>query len=157
MNIKPNAISAILMSVLFCCSGCGIVNLGRWKGLERTAADEKFYLAKEMFLAAGSTRKEVFDHTMHEAVSLCFIPANERNHYLLESVWTDPSGQEFRKIRQTYDVNAEQRKGEERSKGGTMRVQAMSTAELAQHKPGMWKVALYLDDQLVRKMTFFVK
>jgi hypothetical protein len=157
MNNKRNGIIAGLILMSLCFSGCGALNLGKWKGIERTSAAEKYYLAKEVFLAAGSTRKELFDHTMHESVALCFIPANERNHYLAESVWYDPSGQEFKKVRQTYDLNAEQKRGEERTKGGTMRVHAMSTAELAKHKTGLWKVALYIDDELVRKLTFFVK
>jgi hypothetical protein len=156
MNHKSNLKGPILILVLLICSGCGVINPGKYQPITRPKG-EAYYLAKDVFLAAGSSRKEAFDHAIHEAVSLCFIPANERNHYVAESVWTDPSDREFRKIRQTYDLNTEQRKGEERAKGGAMRAQAMSTAEMAAHQPGMWKVALYMDDELVRKLDFSIK
>jgi hypothetical protein len=119
--------------------------------------EQKYWLVKDVYLAAGSTHKELFDHSVHETASLCFIPSNERNHYVAETKWYDPSGQEFRTIRQTYDLNAEQKKGEGRTKGGAIRIHAMSAAEMAKHKTGIWKVELYIDDELVRPLNFFVK
>lgn len=150
---------AIAILVGLCVSGCGLINLGKWKGIERTAKDEEYYLVKEIFLTAGSVRspKENFDHTMHETVNLFFIPRNETNTYTAESIWYDPSGIEFRTIRQTYDRQKEYGKGEEREKAGTMRVHSMPTKELYNHKPGLWKVALYLEGKLVRRLTFFVR
>ena len=139
--------------------GCGAINLGKWKGFERTASDEQYYLVKDIFLTAGSafSPKEVFDHGLADTVNLYFIPKNEKNVYKAESVWFDPMGQEYRTIRQTYDLQQETKKGDDRQKGGSTRVHTMTTRELYNHKPGLWKVALYLDDQLVRRLSFTVR
>ncbi len=61
-------------------TGCGAVSLGKYKGIERTASDEAFYLLKEFHLSAGSsqTQKENFDHLTNEAVNLVFMLRNEK-------------------------------------------------------------------------------
>jgi hypothetical protein len=160
--------SAIHRFLIFCivlpgfallCHACGAVNIGKWRGIDVTPKGEKFYLVKDVFLTSGSAyhRKELFDHTMNDSVNLYFSPKDERNRYVAESIWYDPTGVEFRTIRQTYDVKEENKTGEERPKGGTTRVHSMSTEEMAKHKPGMWKVALYLDGDLVRRLNFTVR
>ena len=42
-------------------------------------------------------------------------------------------------------------------RSSTPRIHTVPTKELYDHKPGMWKVSLYLDKQLVRRLTFLVK
>ncbi len=140
-------------------AGCGVVNLGKWKGIEFPGRGEKFYLAKEVFLTPGSAYgpKESFDHAMNESINLFVIPRNEKNHYILTSIWYDPSGVEFRKIRTTHDLNEEGKKDIQRTKGGTTRIHSLPTKMLADHKVGMWNVAVYLDDELVRKLNFYVR
>jgi hypothetical protein len=146
----------ILLALL---SGFDIINPGKPLWIAKTAPDEKYYLAKDVYLTAGSaySRKESFDHAMNDNVNLCFIPNNERNHYAAESTWYDPKGQEYRTIRQTYDLADEARKDYDRPKGGSTRVHSMTTKELADHKPGMWKVTLRIDNELVRRLEFFVR
>jgi hypothetical protein len=134
MNHKSIRKAPILILVLLLCLGA-LCHGG--PPLKPPPPEGKYWLVKDVYLAAGSKRWESFDHTMHEAVNLCFIPINGRNHYVAQSVWTDPSGEEFRTIRWIFNLSTEQRKGEERSKGGAMRTHSMSAAELAQHKPGM--------------------
>jgi hypothetical protein len=157
-GLRHIALQTLPLIILFL-AGCGAFNMGKWKGLERTASDERFYLVKEAFLTGGSAyaRKETFDHNMNESVNLFFIPKNEKNHYVAETRWFDPAGQEYRTIRQTYDVQQEHKTGGERRKEGTTRVHSMSTKELVNHKPGAWKVALYLDGALVRRLDFIVR
>uniref|UniRef100_A0A7C4AQN4 Uncharacterized protein n=1 Tax=Desulfomonile tiedjei TaxID=2358 RepID=A0A7C4AQN4_9BACT len=140
-------------------ASCGAINPGKWKGIERTARDEKYYLVKDVFLTAGSafTSKEIFDHNMNESINLFFTPTNEKNHYVTESVWIDPADVEYRTIRMTHDVQDESKKDMERKKGGTPRVHTISTKELYDHKPGLWKVALYIDGELARRLTFTVR
>lgn len=147
----------IPLGILFL-TACGAVNLGKWKGIERTATDENFYLVKDIFLTAGSSyiRKDHFDHNMNEAVNLVFTPRDEKNQYVAETRWYDPSGQEYKTIRKTYDVREESKRGDERSKSGTTRVHSISTKELFDHKPGLWKVELYLEGKLVRRLTFSI-
>lgn len=157
-GLKRFALHALLMTLLFS-AGCGVFNLGKWKGIERTADDESYYMVKDIFLTAGSaySRKDAFDHNMNDVVNLFFTPKEEKNHYVAETRWFDPSGQEFRTVRQTYDVQQENKIGAERKKEGTTRVHSMSTKELVNHKPGTWKVALYLDGTLVRRLDFSVR
>jgi hypothetical protein len=145
--------------ILFLLTSCGMFNLGKWKGIEKTAADEKYYLVKDAFLSAGSTynRRDNFDHNLNESVNLYFIPATEPNTYVAESIWYDPNGEEFKTIRKTYDVQAETKKGDERQKSGTTRVHTVATKELFDHKPGVWKVVLYLGNDLVRRLTFSLR
>jgi hypothetical protein len=139
--------------------GCGVINVGKWKGIETTSSDENYYLLKDAFLTAGSAAlpKDSFDHTMNDTVNLIFIPKNERNEYVAETRWLDPNDQEYRTIRTTFDVKKEGREGMDRRKDGTPRMHAMPTAELAAHKKGMWKVALYIDDKLARRLSFSVR
>jgi hypothetical protein len=159
MSVKRRFRLLALATIALVFTGCGMFNLGRWKGIERAAADEQYYLVKDMFLTAGSAYhpKEAFDHNMNESINLFFIPKNEPNTYVAESIWYDPDGQEFRKIRTTYDLQRETKKGDERKSTGTTRVQTISTKDLYDHKPGLWKVALYLDHRLVRRLTFSVR
>jgi len=149
----------LLFMTAFFAYGCGVINPGKWKGIEFAGSGEQYYLLKDIFLTAGSSAhpKDHFDHTMDDAVNLVFIPKNETNEYTTESRWYDPNDQEYRKMRQHYSVRAEGREGFERKKGGTPRVHTMSAKELADHKTGIWKVALYLDGKLARKMSFSVR
>jgi hypothetical protein len=151
--------SVPVLFVLAAMIGCGAINLGKWKGLERSSRDEEYYLVKDMFLTAGSAYapKELFDHNVNESVNLFFTPRNEPNVYTAESVWYDPTGLEFRTIRTTYDKQKETGKGEERQSTGTTRIHSMPTKELFQHKPGVWKVELHLDGKLARRMAFSVR
>ncbi len=160
-NRKSNFLTILLivcLSMSFIPS-CGAINPGKWKGVERTAKDEKYYLVKDVFLTSGSaySSKEIFDHNMNESINLIFTPTNEKNHYVTESIWIDPSDMEYRTIRLTHDVQEESKKDMERKKGGTPRVHTMSTTELYNHKPGLWKVALYIDGELARRLTFTVR
>lgn len=148
-----------LLTVFPALTGCGAINPGKWQGIVRTESDEHFYLVKDAFLTSGSTAnpRETFDHRMHELVNLVFMPKDEKNSYVAESRWIDPLGIEYRTIRMTYDKQEETKKGIERPKGGATRIHTMPTAELYAHKPGMWKVALYLDGKLVRRLSFSVR
>ncbi len=149
----------VIAGLMAVCHGCGVINPGKWKGIEKTSADEKFYLVKDVFLTAGSayTSKETFDHNLNDSINLFFTPTNEKSHYVAESIWYDPMDQEYRTIRSTQDVQQENKKDFERKKGGTPRVHTISTRELYARKPGLWKVALYLDGQLARRLTFSVR
>jgi hypothetical protein len=148
------------IALSFMVQGCSALNAGRWLGIVRTATDEKYYLLKEVFLTSGSayTQKDAFDHTMNEVVNLFFTPRQEKNNYVAESIWTDPSGIEFRTIRTTYDVQVEQKKESGMSpRTGKQRVHTMSTREMFNHKPGLWKVALYIDGEMARRLTFSIQ
>jgi hypothetical protein len=153
------ALAVTFLWIAGCSALSGAINVGKWKGIERAGSDEEYYLAKDIFLTAGSAynQRNSFDHFMHESVNVFFVPRHETNTYILETIWYDPTGQEFRTIRTTYDKQREIAKGEERSEHGTTRVHSMSTKELFNHKPGSWKVALYLDGKLVRKLDFTVR
>ncbi len=159
MVLKTCGCVALLLLLVFCTCGCEAINPGKWKGIERSGSDERSYLLKDIFMTAGSAAhpKDFFDHTMNETVNLIFVPKNEKNEYTAESRWYDPNDQEYRNIRVHYDTKAEGREGFERKKGGTPRVHSISTRELVNQKPGLWKVALYLDGKLARKLTFSVR
>ena len=152
---------SILLLALFMVASCGIINPGRWKGIEKTASDEKFYLLQDAYLSSGSpdSVKQAFDHKMNPVITLVFVPRNEKNHYVAESIWYDPSGQEYRTIRRTYDIQAEGKKKIDRRplRGGSTRVHTISTEELYKRKPGLWKVLLYLDGELARRLEFTVR
>ncbi|MBI5569217.1 MAG: hypothetical protein HY914_04655 [Desulfomonile tiedjei] len=140
--------------------GCGALNLGKFKGLEVSGRDESYFLLKEVFLTGGSAAlpRDSFDHKMHETVNLIFKPRSEKNTYVAKTVWEDPNHQEFRTIRATYDKQQEGKEGIDRGqKQATTRVHTVETAELFQHKPGIWKVSVYLDDVLARRLTFTVR
>jgi hypothetical protein len=159
MSLKGVFHLLVLASTLLLLAGCGMFNLGKWKGIEKVSSDEKYYLVKDAFLTAGSAynRKETFDHNMNESVNLFFTLKMEPNTYVTESVWYDPNGEEFRKIRTTYDAQKETKKGDDRQASGTTRIHSMATKELYDHKPGLWKVALYIDKDLVRRLTFSLR
>jgi hypothetical protein len=159
MSLKGLLHLLVLASTLFLIAGCGMFNLGKWKGIEKAGADEKYYLVKDVFLTAGSAynRKETFDHNMNESVNLIFTPKMEPNTYTVESIWYDSNGEEFRKIRKTYDAQKETSKGEDRQASGSTRVHTMSTKELYDHKPGLWKVELYIEKDLVRRLPFAIR
>jgi hypothetical protein len=154
-----NLLYTVVLTVILFSSGCGAINVGKWRGIERAAPDEAYYLVNDIFLTASSAynRREIFDHNLNESVHLFFTPKNEKPTYVTKSVWQDPNGQEYRTIRMTYDRVREQREGIERTKKSTPRVHTMPTKELYAHKPGLWKVSLYIEKQLVRRLTFLVK
>ena len=159
MSLKGLFYLLVLASTLLLLAGCGMFNLGKWKGIEKSSADEKYYLVKDAFLTAGSAynRKETFDHNMNESVNLFFMPKMEQNTYVAESIWYDPNGEEFRKIRTTYDAQKESKKGDDRQASGSTRVHTMSTKELYDRKPGLWKVELYIEKDLVRRLPFSLR
>lgn len=140
-------------------AGCGIVNVGDWKGIEWTSPDEQYYRVKDVFFTAGSAAhpRDTFDHSVQPNVHLMFIPRDERNHYVSKSTWIDPSGVEYRTIRQTHDKKLEEKEGDERNPEGTTRIHTMPTKELAEHEKGLWKVELYIDDELVRRLTLNIR
>jgi hypothetical protein len=154
-------------SIVLCCtllfSGCGALGLGRVKGIEKTAPDEKYYILKEVYLSSGSANysKSAFDHSLNPVINLCFTVRNEKNRYIAESRWIDPMGEEYRTIRTTHDIQQEGKRNIDRRNealgGGTPRVHSISTQELYNHKPGMWKVVLYIDGQLARRLEFAVR
>ncbi len=152
------AVGIVLLSVSACLCSCQAFGLGKFKGLERTDADEKYYLIKSIFLSGGATLtpRSGFDHNMHDVVCMFFIPSREKGHYVSKTVWYDPMGQEFRTIRQTHDKQEESKSGVERKADGTMRSHCMPVKRLYDHKKGRWKVELYIDDDLARRMTFTV-
>ncbi len=156
---RPIARLTALTICLVWLGGCGVINVGKWKGIESTSKDENYYLLKDAFLTAGSAAlpKESFDHTMNDMVTLIFIPKNERNEYVAETRWIDPNDQEYRVLRTSFDVKKEGREGIDRRKEGTPRMHAMPTRELAAHKKGLWKVALYIDDKLARRLSFSIR
>ncbi len=149
----------VLAATLILLTSCGVFNLGKWKGIEKAAADEKYYLVKDIFLSPGSAynRRDSYDHSMNESVNLYFIPSMETNTYTAESIWYDPNGEEFKTIRTTYDLQSETKKGDERPKSGSTRIHTVPTKELFERKPGLWKVALYLEKDLVRRLTFSLR
>lgn len=166
IRVREGFTSAILLFTgvtlllwLFFMSGCGVINPGKWKGIEKSAKDEKYYLVKDVFLTAGSAylSKQTFDRNMNDSVNLFFTPISEKNHYVTETIWFDPNDHEFRTIRMTHDVQAESKQDFQRKKSGTPRVHTISTKELYDHKPGLWKVALYIDGELARRLTFTVR
>ena len=140
-------------------SGCGVINPGKVKWIEHTDKDEKYYLVKSAILTAGSAAlpRDHFDHAMQNSVNLIFTPAMDRNIYVSKTIWYDPDGNEFRTIRQTHSKKAEGDKGIEPKKGGTPRIHTMPLYDLWKHKPGLWKVELYIDDQLARRLSFSVR
>jgi hypothetical protein len=140
-------------------SGCGAINLGKYKGIERTDSDENYYLVKNIYLSAGSSAipKTYFDHTVHGSVNVVFTANNEPNHYVSKTIWYDPTGAEFRTIRQTHDKKVEGDKGEWEPKGGATRIHSIPLKDLAQRQTGLWKVELYMDDKLARRLTFTVR
>jgi hypothetical protein len=120
------------------------------------AAGEGSGLLKEFHLSSASlqTPKKKFDHHTDEIVNLVFVP--RKSVQIAESRWYDPSDKEFRIIRHVYDRSKEAKKAIERPKGGVTRVHHIPTKELYDHKPGLWKVALYIDNQLPLRQTFLV-
>jgi hypothetical protein len=150
------SVLVILVSTL--CS-CGVVNLGKYKGIEKADADEEYYLLKDVKLTGGlsAAQREHFDHTLLRSVNVVFVPNNEKNHYISKTVWYDPSGTEYRMIRKTHDKQQEVAQGEERKDGGTPRVHSIKSKELFEREPGRWKVELFLDDRLARRLEFTVR
>jgi hypothetical protein len=156
-RLRGIVLALLVVQVLL--TGCTWLNLGKWRGIESVPADEHYYLLKDVFLTASSAfnPKEVFDHNMNETVNLMFSPKNEKNSYVAESIWYDPSGNEYKTIRITYDKKREQREGVERTGSSTSRIHTMPTRDLFNHKPGMWKVALKLDGELARRLNFTIR
>jgi hypothetical protein len=154
-----HGIAATIVAALFVVSGQSCINIGPIKPLVIPPPDERHYLLKQVFLTPNSVynAKEVFDHNMNETVNLMFSPKDEKNSYVAESIWYDPSGNEYKTIRITYDKKREQREGIERTGSSTSRIHTMPTRELYNHKPGMWKVALKLDGELARRLNFTIR
>jgi hypothetical protein len=140
-------------------SGCGVINPGKFLGIVHTDKDEEYYLVKSATLTAGSTAlpRDHFDHAMQDSVNLIFKPAQERNYYISKTVWYDPDGVEFRTIRQTHSRKAEGDKGIRHPRGPVTRVHTMPLYDLWKHKPGLWKVELFIDGQLARRLSFTVR
>ncbi len=155
------AAAAILVAAVLMASGCSAFNLGKWKGIQKTSKREHYWLVKDVYVSPGSSymSKEVFDHNMNPVVNVLFTPKNEKNHYTAETVWIDPMGQEFRTIRTTHDIVQEGKKSIDRrnQRDGTPRVHTIPTRKLYDHKPGLWKVKLYLDKELARILEFSVR
>lgn len=151
-----------LLTVLFvmcAMTGCGVLNVGKWKGLERTDSDEQYYLLKNCRLVSSSSAraKKYFDHALDDAVSLIFTPANEKNRYVTKSIWYDPKGQEYRTIRQTHDKTDENSEQLNRPKGGSTRIHSLPLMPMFNHGKGQWKVELFLDGELARRLDFHVR
>ncbi len=148
-----------VLGMVWAVAGCGVLNVGKFKGLERTDSDEKYYLLKEVRLVSASSAraKTHFDHTLDQVVNLVFVPANEKNHYVTKSVWYDPSGEEYRTIRQTHGKTDEEANGASRQKGGTTRIHTLPLMPMWRHKPGQWTVELFIDDELARRLEFHVR
>lgn len=149
---------SIIVCLLFL-AGWDAFNCGKPQWIEPTTRSERYSLLKNAYFTAGSAAhpKHSFNHTMHETVNLVFVPRNERNEYVAESRWFDPTNQEFRTIRTNFDIKREAKAGIERRRDGTPRVHSMRTKEFADHKKGLWKVVLYIDNQLARQLTFSVR
>ena len=149
----------ILAATALLFAGCGMFNLGKWKGIEKASADEKYYLVKDVFLTAGLAynRKEAFDHNMNESVNLFFIPKMEQNTYVAESSMVRPQRRRISQNKKDLRRAERDKKGDDRQASGTTRVHTMPTKELYDHKPGLWKVALYLENDLVRRLTFSIR
>jgi hypothetical protein len=127
--------------------------------LERTDSDENFYLVKDATLTAGSAahpRRE-FDHNLQEAVVLLFTPTHDKNQYVSKTIWYDPAGVEYRTNRQTHSKRQDEEQGLPSKKGGVTRLHVMPLKELWEHKAGVWKVELYIDDVLARRISFSVR
>jgi hypothetical protein len=122
-------------------------------------ADEKHWLISKINMSAGtaSNPRETFDHAMHDNVVIAFQPANEKNEYITKTIWYDPSGIEFRTIRQSHSIRTENPDGTDRSRKGTTRVHSIPLKDLFKHEPGQWRVELYLDDELARRLDFSVR
>jgi hypothetical protein len=152
---------AVLLVLILLASGCSAINPGKWKGIVKTAPDEKYYLVDNVFLTSGSSAypKTAFDHNMNDVVNLFFAAKNEKNHYVAETKWIDPTGEEYRTIRTTHDVQQESKKSMDQRhiSKGTTRVHTVTTKELYDRKPGLWKVVLYLDGELARRLEFTVR
>ncbi|MFH1113366.1 MAG: hypothetical protein V1792_05550 [Pseudomonadota bacterium] len=154
------SVAAALALGIIAVSGCSALNPGKFMGIQKTSKEEHYWLVKDVYVTPGSSylSKEVFDHNMNSVVNVLFTPTNEKNHYLAETTWIDPMGQEYRTIRTTHDVQQEGKKSiDGRQKEGTPRVHTMPTKELYEHKPGLWKVRLYLDRELARILEFSVR
>ncbi len=161
-NHRAARFSSRAAAVLLCVvvlNACSIIDFGRYKGIEWTGKDERYYKVKELVLGAGASSqpRTFFDHTLQEAVVLSFIPIMEKNHYITKTIWKDPLNQEFRTVRQTHDVKEEGKDGSDRPRGGSRRVHSMPTRLLREHKPGLWTVELFIDDELVRRLTFTIQ
>lgn len=154
------AVTAALLAVAFMLSGCKALGLGKFLWLEKTTKEENYWLLKDVCVTPGSSymAKRDFDHNMNPIVNVLFTPRNEKNHYVAETMWIDPVGQEFRTIRTTHDIQQEGKKSIDRrhQTEGTQRVHTMRSKDLYDHKPGLWRVRLYLDGELARILEFVI-
>jgi len=150
--------TAALLAAVLMLSGCKALGLGKFLWLEKTTKEENYWLLKDACVTPSSSysAKREFDHNMNPVVNVLFTPNNEKNHYVAETMWIDPLGQEFRTIRTTHDLQQEGKKSIDprRKSEGTVRIHTMRSKDLYQHKPGLWKIRLYLDGQLARILEF---
>jgi hypothetical protein len=155
------AVTAALVAAVLMLSGCKALGLGKFLWLEETTKEEKYWLVKDACVSPGSSymAKTEFDHNMNPVINVLFTPKNEKNHYVAETMWIDPLGQEFRTIRTTHDIQLEGKTSIDRRpiSDGTPRMHMMPTKALYGHKPGLWKVKLYLDGELARILEFAVR
>ena len=95
--LNANFLCMVVIIVLMFTGGCGAINVGKWRGIERAAPDEAYYLVNDVFLTASSASspREIFDHNLNESVHLYFVPKDEKPTYVAESVWQDPEGKNF--------------------------------------------------------------
>ncbi|MEW6349222.1 MAG: hypothetical protein AB1646_09180 [Thermodesulfobacteriota bacterium] len=127
--------------------------------IEETDPDEQPRLVKDFFLSSGSiwNHKKTFRKDMEDVVVLYFVPSNEPPRYVSKTVWYDPMDIEYSAKRQTHDLQEESKTGEQRDPKGTRRSHSVSVRALHDHKPGLWKVELFLDDVLARRKRFSVE
>ncbi len=161
MGVRHSTASiGLLISILMggLCS-CSLINPGPITPWVRTDEDENHWLVKNIRLGAGmsAANRSSFDHAIDDKIVLMFVPNNEKNRYVTKSVWHDPMGLEYRTVRQAHDLKTEIPDGSERYKHGTPRFHTMVVKDLYRHKPGPWKVELFPDDKLARRLNFEVR
>ena len=80
--VNVNFLCMVAIIILMFTGGCGAINVGKWRGIERTAPDEAYYLVNDVFLTASSASspREIFDHNLNESVHLYFSPQRREAH-----------------------------------------------------------------------------
>ncbi len=153
--------TATFMAAVSVLSGCQALGLGDFLWIKRPTKEENFWLVEKVCVSPSSSymEKKAFDHNLNPVVNVLFTPKNEKNHYIAETMWTDSLGEEFRTIRTTHDLQLEGKKSIDRRNifQGTPRIHTMPTKTLYEHKPGLWKVKLYLDQKLAQILEFSVR
>jgi hypothetical protein len=157
--ILKSILSSLCLTLILTVYGCSALNLGELLWPKWPKPGIKHWLVKDAKLTGGSSsaQRDDFDHMMFRSVNVIFVPKNEKNHYVSKITWYDPSGTEFRTIRQTHDIQQETSVGEERTPEGSTRVHSLRSKDLYDHKPGRWKVELFLDDELALRFEFTIR